>query len=181
MFACSPKTGSNSAQNQNQGKKLSPDTSGMWTDLPMPPAQDNSTIKPESYRLLALDLKKMKQLLLTAPSEKEKETKTGILVNIPMPEGTYEVFMVYETQVMAPELAAKYPEIKTYGGNGVTQKSFGIRLDFTPNGFHALVSSLKGGINIDPYKVRDVKTYICYYKQEFNPTTHPKSPVDSIK
>ena len=42
---------------------------------------------------------------------------------------------------MAPKLAAKYPGIKTYIGQGVEDKSSTIYFDVTPSGFHAMVTS----------------------------------------
>ena len=51
---------------------------------------------------------------------------------------------------MAPQLAAKYPDIQTYQGQGIEDPSAIARLDVTPAGFHAMVSGLHGRYFIDP-------------------------------
>lgn len=165
-----------------QAKINEPDTTGFWTDLEIPPTDPKSgTIRPDHYRLLKLDFNGIRKLLSGAPKEKDKQTQPGLVINIPMPEGNYQLFRIYETEVMAPELAAKFPEIKSFGGNGIADQTMSIRLDYSPNGFHGFIITLKGGINIDPSSRSDVKTYICYYKQDFNNEPPQRLPVDSIK
>ena len=182
LFSCAKKTGSPDEKvKQPASKTLVADTSGIWKDIDLPPPTDNGTIQPDKFRLLMLDLNGMKKILSAAPKEKDKQNRPGIRVNIPLPEGTCQVFEVYETEVMAPELAAKFPEIKSFGGNGLTDKTMSIRMDYSPNGFHAFVITLKGGVNIDPYSRPETNKYICYYKQEFNKSPRQQMPVDSIK
>ena len=158
------------------------DSTGYWTDLPVPEADSGSgTLRPLRFRLLQLDVNGMKRWLFSAPKEKDRQTIQGLLINIPFPEGTYQSFRIYETEVMAPELAAKYPEIRSYSGSGISDPSLGIRLDFSPAGFRAMILTQKGAINIDPYSRTDLSRYICYYKQDFNREHQQPMPVDSVK
>ena len=58
-------------------------------------------------------------------------------MTIPDPAGTPTTFHVVEHSVMAPELQAAHPEIRTYRGADATAAA--ITLDVTPMGFHAFV------------------------------------------
>ncbi|ODB84810.1 hypothetical protein A3194_04155 [Candidatus Thiodiazotropha endoloripes] len=51
---------------------------------------------------------------------------------------------------MAPSLADRYPEIATYRVRGVENPELTGRLDLTPRGFHAMLTSPSGTIYIDP-------------------------------
>jgi hypothetical protein len=69
---------------------------------------------------------------------------------------------------MEPELAAKFPELKTYIVEGVDKsKILSGRIDYTPLGFHALIFTEKGTVYIDPFKLGDNSNYISYYQKDF--------------
>ena len=46
-----------------------------------------------------------------------------------------------KSPIMAAELSARYPDIKTYRGQGIDNLSANVRLSVTPLGFHASVIS----------------------------------------
>ena len=85
-----------------------------------------------------------------------------------MPRGGIAKFRIWETQTMAPELAAQFPDIRTYSGQGIDDGTATIKLDWTPLGFHAMIlSSNTGSIFIDPYSNGNKTNYISYYKNDF--------------
>jgi hypothetical protein len=125
-------------------------------------------IIPQVYRTIKLDVVGMRNFLSEAPQEFSDESRTkSVTLFLPQPDGSLQRFSILESPVMAPELAARYPEIKTYLGKGIDDPSALVRLDLTPLGFHAMVLSPNGNIFVDPYSLGDVENYISYYTTDY--------------
>ena len=126
-------------------------------------------IIPEKYRTLQLDTAGMLAFMRQLPSEQNitDRNSTPILI-IPMPDGSLAKFHVWESSVMEPGLAAAYPELRTFTGQGIDDRTATIKLDWTMFGFHAMIlSPVTGDIFIDPYDQKTVINYISYYKKDY--------------
>lgn len=146
----------------------------IWKNVQQVPLAKNrqeAWIRPAKSRLIEMDIpvwsNAMKRIpgenlaLAAAPSES---------ITLPMPDGTSARFSIVESSVMAPELAAKFPEIKTFVGVGIDDPAASVRLDWTPQGFHGQILSPNGAVYIDPYSKSDQSLYSVYYKRDLERT-----------
>jgi hypothetical protein len=138
----------------------------MWTDVEtslIVPVGER-TIVPDAYRTVTLNRTELDNLLRQAPNESTVKAKNSpVIISLPLPNGGFGRFRIVESPVMAPELAAQFPEIKTYAGQGIDDGTANVRFDVTPHGFHASVLSAYGRFYIDPFSKNDVTNYISYY------------------
>ena len=124
---------------------------------------------PAHYETYQLDLSGLKQQLSAAPVVNlalwhgENE---GVKIALPMPDGSFEDFILAESPMMEPELAAQLPDIKTYAGYSLTDKTAYMRCSFTVWGFHGYILSEKGTVYIDPFSGQTTETYISYLKKD---------------
>ena len=115
---------------------------------------------------LSLDEPGLRAALATAPPEGRPGAAPLVLM-LPQPDGTSARFTLREAPIMAPALAARYPQIKTYAGVGLDDATATVRLDLTPQGFHAQVLSSAGpGFLIDPVRATDTRHYRSYYRKD---------------
>ena len=118
---------------------------------------------PKQAEFYMLNFEAMKALLQTAPTRDFSGALSSTIVSFPNANGTLEQFSIYESSVMAPELAAKHPEIQSYVGQGITNRSARIYLTTTIFGLHGMVLSDKGTYYIDPFTT-NLEGYMVYNK-----------------
>ncbi|SHJ10275.1 Por secretion system C-terminal sorting domain-containing protein [Hymenobacter daecheongensis DSM 21074] len=119
-------------------------------------------------RALTLDVAGLRAALATAPRETQASAAPLVLA-LPLPDGRTGRFAIREAQVMAPALAAQFPAIKTYAGTGLDDASASVRLDLTPQGFHAQVLTADGkSFYIDPVTRTDAGQYLAFYTNDMD-------------
>lgn len=125
-------------------------------------------IIPEKYKTVVLDTRGIQSFFgkLTLTTDQAGKGQ-GSVIDLPMPDGGKAKFQIWESPVMDAELVAKFPQIKTYSGQGIDDPTATIKIDFTELGFHAMIlSDITGNIFIDPYRQLDTRNYIVYYKKD---------------
>src|SRR5262249_13166967 len=123
---------------------------GLWRSVPatLPAVHDGAKPDVQATRLDAfkLDQAGIQPLLQLAPPASplpETELKHGIVVKLPDPKGGFQRFLLAKSDLMAPGLQAKHPEIGAFAGRGIDDPKATIHADLSPLGFHASVRSPK--------------------------------------
>jgi PKD repeat protein/subtilisin-like proprotein convertase family protein len=133
------------------------------------PQNGDRQIVPEKYLSYSADIGKISAILDQAPLRFSKEaTDSKVILELPTPDGEIKRFNILNAPVFAPELAAKYPQIRSFAGQGVDDPHAYIRFDLGPKGFHAMILSPNHStIFIDPFHDKTANEYIVYYKKDF--------------
>ncbi len=155
----------------------------MWQNIDSEPTIFGSKqINPAKYKVLKLDVASIKSFLNKTPLEFTASAKNvNTVLELPLPDGTFEEFVIVESPMMEAALAQKFPEIKTYSGYSLKNPATTVRLDFTQRGFHGMILSPEGTFFIDPYSTATVEYYISYDKKDFTSKKSFTCAVDQIK
>jgi hypothetical protein len=88
------------------------------------------TIIPIKYKTFHIIENNLKTVLFSAPNEKNTTlVNSTTIIDLPMPDGTFQEFRVVESPTMAPELAAKFPNIKTFNVKSKNEQAVYGKLD----------------------------------------------------
>ncbi|MCC7246382.1 MAG: hypothetical protein IT269_11935, partial [Saprospiraceae bacterium] len=123
-----------------------------------------AVVMPSRFNLLELDFEQFKTgfqpLVLQRLSNSDD---ISAIIDVPTPNGEFQQFRVVYDPVMHPDLAAKFPEIRSFSGVGVDNPSAKIFCDISPLGFHALVLTTgQSAYLIETVTRFDVQHYYCY-------------------
>ncbi|PWY57006.1 hypothetical protein DGG96_01260 [Legionella qingyii] len=139
-----------------------------------------NNIQASHFRLVEIDLSQLYAELENVPHRDELKSGTASQIALPLPDGTTKLYQVVENSTLHPELSAKFPTIKTYDAYGVTDPGDFVKLDLTPQGFHAMILRPgKSPVFIDPLRKKNTQYYIVYNKKDFITSKHLKCGVQS--
>ncbi len=137
---------------------------GIWQDLSQRGTEAARGLSGQApyYRALSADESLLRQTLASAPLE--QSSSQGGVLELPLPNGETQSFEVVLSPIMSSALAARHPGIQTYGVKGLDNPAMSGRLDMSPNGFHAMLSTPSGTVFIDPDSDGN---YRSYYKKDY--------------
>lgn len=152
-----------------------------WTKLssvPAAPAGKTSYLNLNSFIPFSLDSTKLDTVLRTAPQEYPGwNDSSQTILELPKPDGTMARFRIVDAPLMEPGLAAQFPMIHTYRGQGIDDPAATLAADVTLQGFHAQVLSPNGAWYIDPYYHLDTSVYASYFRSDMAPrAAQPELP-----
>tara|TARA_B100000767_G_scaffold69118_1_gene65718 strand:- start:3174 stop:6494 length:3321 start_codon:yes stop_codon:yes gene_type:complete len=146
-----------------------------YTDIDKQEPTDRSYIKPSEFRTIELNLSELSTLLTAAPHEKNTTPiDSESIISIPFPDGTEQLFSFVEFDMMEASLQEKFPGIKTYLGQGITDPTARIYFDKTAVGFHAMIIGKHGTTFIDPFFLGNPSICISYSKDSFYATNQKR-------
>lgn len=145
------------------------------------PEGANQKTQPSQFHGFALDYNQMASFLNKAPMEfTEAARKNPLLISLPLADGAMHTFRVWESPIMAPELAAKFPEIKTFAGKDAEGKGLTLRMGLGSKGFHAFVFDAKGKTQlVTPFATGNQPFYMAYHQNDL-PKTANSQEVKSL-
>lgn len=115
---------------------------------------------PRDAAVFRLSREAQQSVLLSAPLENTPEADDAPVVWLPRPDGGLEAFLVVESPIMEPALAAKYPQIRTYSAQGIDNPAATARLSMNELGFFATVLSPDGDYSVAPTELSADAVYV---------------------
>lgn len=120
-------------------------------------------LNPKIYQL---DINGLKNALAEAPKRLALGEKSEVIISFPNSDGKMENFKIRENSNFDPQLAAKYPDIKSYVGEGLTDSNSTVYFSISPLGLSSMeIYGDKSAVFIEPY-TKDLSSYVVYKKSD---------------
>ncbi|ASK29143.1 secretion protein [Chryseobacterium sp. T16E-39] len=117
-------------------------------------------------KLYKLDINTLKNVLSKAPKRLINGEKSEVIISFPNSEGEMENFRVRENSNFDPQLATRYPDIKSYVGQGSENSSSTVYFSISSLGLSSMeIYGDKSAVFIEPY-TKDLSTYVVYKKSD---------------
>ncbi|MEM9545667.1 MAG: reprolysin-like metallopeptidase [Bacteroidota bacterium] len=128
------------------------------------PLRGERNINPEQYIVAEVNDDAIRSILWSAPDELRFNPKIdqGTFLQVMNADGIMEEFRIVQYQMMEPQLAAKFPDIRTYHGLSTNSPARRIRINYTVHGFKATITDQTGQTYIDHFQRNDKNHKIIY-------------------
>lgn len=123
---------------------------------------------PSDYRTVSLDISKFLNNIRKVPTRSEAGAENSpVVLAFPMPDGSMKRFRLMDAELMHPDLAEKFPQLKALMGKGIDDSTADIRINYSPyHGFNGMIKSGKHStVYIDPL-TNDLQHYMVYYRKD---------------
>ena len=138
-----------------------PDPRGAWKQAD--PAELRAVRSSAAH--FRLDMEVQRSILLSAPMERTKAADLAPIITLPRPDGSLEGFTIVESPVMQPELAVRFPEIRTYSAQSIENPAATARMTINELGFFATVLSPDGDYCVAPLDLFPDALYASDYSK----------------
>lgn len=145
-------------------------TNNYWTQTQasdVSSATINAQRLPENRLIFGLQLSEFKRALLKAPHRENLAARPALIMAFPNAQGIMERFSIIEAPLFHPDLAKKYPNIRSYAGQGIDNPASTIRFSVSRKyGFHGMVlSGAESTFFIDPFDLQN-NSYSVYARKD---------------
>lgn len=135
------------------------DGPALWTDSAHR-ALGADAPKAERFRAVTLDAAALNAFL-------DDGARRGEPLALPQPQGGFTAFVLRDSGVMPPELAAKFPEIRSYAG--IAADGTQARIDVSPLGLQAMVFAADGTWMVQPQSRESGAAYLSFARDDVAP------------
>lgn len=134
------------------------------------PAKGVQILKPEKYSLQTLDQTAIAAFLSGLQTDPAKAQQ----ITLPSPDGKTMQFLIWKTPLMEEGLQRRYAGIQTFTATALGNPAVTAKIDYTGNGFHAMIFDKNNTYLIDPYSNVADGYYTVYYGHDY------KRPLDQL-
>ena len=95
----------------------------------------------KTFQTFSLNTDVLRQSLKNVAKRNDFSVSSNTILSFPNSEGKLERFSIKEASIMHPDLQERFPEIRSYVGQGIDDASSVLRFSLSPYGFSGMILS----------------------------------------
>ena len=119
----------------------------------------------KEFQTFSLNVNALRQNLNGVAQRNQFSIASNTILSFPNSEGKLERFSIKEASVMHPDLQARFPEIRSYIGQGIDDASSRLRFSISPEGFSGMILSSNGKNTFIEQMSRGSNTYVVFNRR----------------
>jgi hypothetical protein len=127
------------------------------------PSAGTQLLLPSKYKIVSADNGGLQTYLHALKSDPGGNQT----IQLPTPDGSVRTFKIWKSSMMEDGLQAKFPGIETFTAVAEDNAQVTAKLDYTLNGFHAMIFDGNNTFLVDPYTNVNDGYYLVYYKNDY--------------
>ncbi|WP_422106728.1 immunoglobulin-like domain-containing protein [Winogradskyella sp.] len=119
----------------------------------------------KEFQTFSLNVNALRQALNGVAQRNDFSVSSNTILSFPNAEGKLQRFSVKEASVMHPDLQSRFPDIRSYVGQGLDDASSVIRFSLSPYGFSGMILSTNGNNTFIEQVARGSDNYIAFNRK----------------
>jgi hypothetical protein len=125
-------------------------------------------LNKDKVHVFSLNMRSLKGSLESCYSRNDTNKKSTPIINIPGNDGKLEAFKIYEAAVFSKDLAAKYPDIKSYIGVSADNSGARLRMSVSPKGVQTMITYMNKPTVFMQRDSQKSNNYVLYSRSDKN-------------
>ncbi|MBO6881687.1 reprolysin-like metallopeptidase, partial [Winogradskyella sp.] len=117
------------------------------------------------FQTFSLNTDALRQSLKNVAQRNDFSVSSNTILSFPNSEGKLERFSIKEASIMHPDLQERFPEIRSYVGQGIDDASSVLRFSLSPYGFSGMILSSNGRNTFIEQATQGSNSYIVFNRK----------------
>ncbi|WP_414731540.1 immunoglobulin-like domain-containing protein [Winogradskyella sp.] len=120
----------------------------------------------KTFQSFSLNIDELRQALNGVVQRNQFSVSSNTILSFPNSEGKLQRFSIKEASIMHPDLQSRFPEIRSYIGQGIDEPTSVLRFSLSPEGFSGMILSSEGRNTFIEQIAADSNIYIVFNRKE---------------
>ena len=140
----------------------------LWNEVvnSKPALINTEKLQIQDPNIFTLNVEELKSRLNNVPKRGNNRVISNVILSFPNSEGKLENFRIIEASIFSPELQERYPNIRSFAGQGIDDPTAVLRFSISPLGFQGMIISAEKPATFIEVFSDDITQYVVFKRKD---------------